>query len=110
MTSIIHEPQAHDPLALSSVDTEAPTDEPAHLFEGLTQTDTVMPWHAIDFQITPTFALGSLPSGIQQQSPIQLTGDSIMKEAFACAIPAEGTSDTTTLCSLAFPLVLKNNL
>jgi hypothetical protein len=33
-----------------------------------------------------------------------------MKEAFACAIPAEGTSDTTTLCSLAFPLVLKNNL
>jgi hypothetical protein len=51
-----------------------------------------------------------LETEIQQQSPIQLTGDSIVKETLDGAMPAEDTSDTTTLCSLAFPLVLKNNL
>jgi hypothetical protein len=76
----------------------------------MTQADSVLPWHAIDFPTSSTFAMGSLQTEIQQQSPIQQNGDSIMKEAFTGTIPAGATSDTTTLCSLAFPLVLKNNL
>ena len=40
----------------------------------------------------------------------QSTMDALMTEAFSNAVTAEDVSDTTTLCSWAFALVLKSNL
>jgi hypothetical protein len=63
----------------------------------------------MDFASTPTFTFESLPTEIERQSHIQTTGDSVVREALAGTASVDGTSDITTLCSLAFPLVLKNN-
>jgi hypothetical protein len=72
--------------------------------------DTVLSWEPFDFPISPTPALESLQTGIQAESLVQLTGDTLSKELFTNTIPADDVLNRTTLCSSAFSLVLKNNL
>ncbi|KAH8706903.1 hypothetical protein GQ44DRAFT_777725 [Phaeosphaeriaceae sp. PMI808] len=94
---------------LSSADAEAPIQDALQFFESLTQVDAVLSWEPFDFPNTSTPALEPLQSDIQAESLVQLTGDTLRTEAFSNTIPAEDVSDTTTLCSSAFSLVLKNN-
>ncbi|KAF2789969.1 hypothetical protein K505DRAFT_312216, partial [Melanomma pulvis-pyrius CBS 109.77] len=99
----------HAPI-LSSIDAEAPIQDALQFFDSLTQVDAVLSWEPFDFPNTSTSALESLQTNIQAESLVQLTGDTLRTEAFSNTIPAEDVSDTTTLCSSAFSLVLKNNL
>lgn len=68
-----------------------------------------MSWEPFDFSTFSTFSLGSLQTEIQPQRFVQPAGVSRI-ESFNSTMPAQDTSDLTTLCSLAFSLVLKNNL
>lgn len=68
----------------------------------LAQTDIPLPWEP------PDFHAASAPSHIEQFG--QVTMDALMTEAFSNAVIADDVSDTTTLCSWAFSLVLKSNL
>lgn len=99
----------HTPI-LSNIDAEAPIQDALQFFENLTQVDEVLSWEPFDFPNTSTAALMSLQTDIQTESLVQLTEDTLRTEACSNTIPAEDVSDTTTLCSAAFSLVLKNNL
>ncbi|KAF2621317.1 hypothetical protein BU25DRAFT_416225 [Macroventuria anomochaeta] len=60
------------------------------------QKDVPLSWELFDFPAAPTSVSESM--------------DSLMTRAFSDAVTVENVSDTTTLCSWAFSLVLKNNL
>lgn len=68
----------------------------------LSQTDVPLPWEF------PDFHAASASSHVEQFG--QVTMDALMTEAFSNAVTADDVSDTTTLCSWAFSLVLKSNL
>tara|TARA_R110002003_G_scaffold1193_6_gene22772 strand:- start:1225 stop:1653 length:429 start_codon:yes stop_codon:yes gene_type:complete len=99
----------HAPI-LSSIDAEAPIQDALQFFDSLTQVDAVLSWEPFDLPNTSTSALESLQTNIQAESLVQLAGDTLSTEVSSNTIPAEDVSDTTTLCSAAFSLVLKNNL
>lgn len=68
----------------------------------LSQINVPLPWELSDFPAS------SASSHMEQFG--QLTLDALMTEAFSNAVTVEDVSDTTTLCSWAFSLVLKSNL
>ena len=69
---------------------------------GLPQIDVLLPWERSDFPVT------SASSHMEQSG--QLTMDALMTEAFGNPVTVDDVSDTTTLCSWAFSLLLKSNL
>ncbi|XP_014561539.1 hypothetical protein COCVIDRAFT_86444 [Bipolaris victoriae FI3] len=71
-------------------------------FLDLAQIDVPLPWEFSDFHAA------SASSHIEQFG--QVTMDALMTEALSNAVTADDVSDTTTLCSWAFSLVLKSNL
>ncbi|KAH6637994.1 hypothetical protein C7974DRAFT_151878 [Boeremia exigua] len=71
-------------------------------FLDLPQTDVPLPWEFSDFHAA------SASSHIEQYD--QVTMDALMTEAFSNTVTADDVSDTTTLCTWAFSLVLKSNL
>ncbi|OAL53466.1 hypothetical protein IQ07DRAFT_361496 [Pyrenochaeta sp. DS3sAY3a] len=108
--TITREPQTEQEPALSTMDVEAQFEDDYQLFEGLIQVDTVPSWEPFGFLNTSTSALESLQADDQTESLIQMIGDTMRTESFGNTTTAEDISDTTTLCSSAFSLVLKNNL
>jgi hypothetical protein len=68
----------------------------------LSQINVPLPWELSDFPAS------SASSHMEQFG--QLTLDALMTEAFSNAVTVDDVSDTTTLCSWAFSLVLKSNL
>jgi hypothetical protein len=92
------------------MDVEARIQDGLQVFENLTQVDPVLSWEPFDFPTDSPSILESLQTDSQATSLIQLAGDITRTEANSSTMPAEDVSDTTTLCSLAFSLVLKNNL
>lgn len=66
------------------------------------QSDVPLPWEFSDFHAA------SASSHVEQFG--QVTMDALMTKAFSNAATADDVSDTTTLCSWAFSLVLKSNL
>lgn len=71
-------------------------------FIDLSQINVPLPWELSDSTTT------SASSHMEQFG--QLTMDALMTKAFSNAVTVEDVSDTTTLCSWAFSLVLKSNL
>ncbi|USP73577.1 hypothetical protein yc1106_00851 [Curvularia clavata] len=72
----------------------------------LSQTDASLPWDLIDFSAAST----SVSESAEANFHIQQLGD-LAQDAFSTKESGnvENTSDTTTLCSWAFSLVLKSN-
>lgn len=74
------------------------------------QMDETLSWELSNFLTASICASESLQTDRQADSLGRLTMESLMVQAFSNAVPAEDISDTTSLCSWAFSLVLKNNL
>ncbi|KAF1842800.1 uncharacterized protein K460DRAFT_314437 [Cucurbitaria berberidis CBS 394.84] len=74
------------------------------------QLASPLSWELPTFPTASTSASELLQTDVHAEGVGQLTMDSLMIQAFSSAVPAENVSDTTTLCSWAFSLVLKNNL
>ncbi|KAJ4989595.1 hypothetical protein SVAN01_04972 [Stagonosporopsis vannaccii] len=108
--TVTRKPQTEYAPIVSSIDAEARTQDALQFFESLTQVNAVLSWEPFDFPNIPTSALEPLQTDIPAESLAQLTGDALSTESFSNTIQAEDVSDTTTLCSSAFSLVLKNNL
>jgi hypothetical protein len=92
----IHEEQSHTAGQFADVSNS----ERASL--DLSQINVPPPWEISDFPATSAY------SHIEQFG--QLTVDALMTKAFSNVVTVDDVSDTTTLCSWAFSLVLKSNL
>jgi hypothetical protein len=92
------------------METGIPAEQSPHFFQDLSQADTMLQWEPYNFSATSTFTLESFQNEIQLQRSAHLTEDTPAAEALSNTMPAGDISDTTTLCSLAFSLLLKNNL
>lgn len=72
----------------------------------LASMDLPLSWELLDF---PAASNSASMADTHIELFGQLTMDALMTKAFSNAVTAEDVSDTTTLCSWAFSLVLKNN-
>ncbi|KAF2009469.1 hypothetical protein BU24DRAFT_467844 [Aaosphaeria arxii CBS 175.79] len=104
-----HERQIAHEHVLPSGDSEASIDALQH-FESSTQVDVAQSWEPFDFPNTSSSVWESLPTDIEVADSIQSTMNTLGAEASSLVISTEDISNTTTLCSSAFSLVLKNNL
>jgi hypothetical protein len=75
-----------------------------------TQLDVPLSWGLLDVPAASTAASESIEAGVHFEHFGQLTMDALMTKAFSNAVTVDDVSDTTTLCSWAFSLILKNNL
>ncbi|KAL5404851.1 hypothetical protein PMIN06_012459 [Paraphaeosphaeria minitans] len=73
------------------------------------QEDALSPWNFFNFPTTSTSIPELLPPDVQSESFEQLDVDTLIIKAFSSTVTIENVSETTSLCSWAFALVLKNN-
>ncbi|KAH7382273.1 hypothetical protein BKA66DRAFT_570567 [Pyrenochaeta sp. MPI-SDFR-AT-0127] len=93
----------HSP-GLSRPDTLISEQEPQNSI----QTDDTLAWELTNF-LNDSACLSEQTDGPTDNLD-HLTMESLMAQAFTNAVPAYNVSDTTSLCSWAFSLVLKSNL
>ena len=72
--------------------------------------DAPLSWELLDFPTASTSGSELAEANIHLERLGQLTMDTLMTKAPSNAVATEHTSDTTTLCSWAFSLVLKSNM
>lgn len=108
--TITSEPQTGQEPPLSITDAEPQFEDDLQFFEGLIQVDAIPSWEPFDVPNASTFVLEPLQADDRSESLVQLGENTIRTEAFGNTMPVEDVSETTTLCSSAFSLVLKNNL
>jgi hypothetical protein len=74
-----------------------------------TRENELSPWNFFDLHTTSNSVPELLPADVPSGSFEQLNVDALMTTAFSNTITSENVSETTSLCSWAFSLVLKNN-
>lgn len=100
-----HEEQAQNTSA--SLSSYATTPKPG--CQDSIQEDMLSPWNFFDFPTTSTFVPEPLSADIPSEGFEPLDVDTLMIKAFSNTVTLENVSETTSLCSWAFSLVLKNN-
>lgn len=106
MTQMVdHEEQAQD-----TSDSLNPNDTtPTPRCQDSIPKDTVSQLDFLNFPSISTSVPELLPQEVPSESLEQLNVDTLMMEAFRNTVTLENVSETTSLCSWAFSLVLKNN-
>jgi hypothetical protein len=106
MTRVVNnEEQAHN--MSESLDSGAGDPKPG--CRDMTQEDALSPWDFFNFPTTSTSVPELLVPLVPSESVEQLDVDTLMIKAFSNTVTLENVSETTSLCSWAFSLVLRNN-